>query len=528
MKFRKYFGVIAFVLIICTPGFLSLVSSATGTKFDTELEGFTDDVDQPKFTLKDFFSGEYQAQYSSWYDQNATGHAAMTKTYNSIKYDIFSVGNRPVGKDEFVYEPAYIEAELALGEANDFSLEANQEKLKDFVKSLESVNTKLDSIGKHLYVYIAPSKADYAPDSIPEKYKGIASADSINATDYFISLIDKTDIKYLLCSTLEKDLEYPGFYFTGIHWSRPYEQYASKVILNDLMELTGKNYRQFEFDGVTESKIPFNRDTDIYDLLNIWEKPDCTFYQYDCKPVYPENYDKLAIFLYGDSFAQGLRSDVFDMFPNESIYYVNYDNYILDYRNYIEIDHDYNNIDWQKCLDSSDVVVIEMNEALVKDCSTGFVPYLDAYLDTYVPHEIEHNYMDNLDTANLNWDYSEIFGIYSNEGYSAWTSRAFALELQNEDITNKGLEISFVVPQQVLDKYGSDTITLDVNGQCQKVNNYTTSDIQTVYFSPDEISSADDIYSISCYCSDFFNPSDEGFDDDRNLGVQITYIGARR
>ena len=262
MKFRKYFGVIAFILVICTPGFLSIASSVTGTKLDTELEGFTDNFGKPEFTLKGFFSGEYQAQYSAWYDQNATGHAAMTRTYNSIKYDVFDVGNRPVGKDEFVFEPAYIEAELALGEDNDFSTEANQEKMKQFVASLESVDAKLQALGKHLYVYIAPSKADYAPDSIPENYKCIASDNPVNATDYFVSLIDKTDIKYLLCSTLAKDLEYPGFYYTGIHWSRPYEQYTSQVILNDLMELTGKNYRRFEFDGVAESKVPYNRDTD--------------------------------------------------------------------------------------------------------------------------------------------------------------------------------------------------------------------------------------------------------------------------
>lgn len=528
MKIRKYIALIAFVIIIFMPSFLSILKTTTGIDLDTPLKGFTDSVSEPTFSFKGFLSGSFQQEYSAWKDQNVTLHGAMTKTYNSIRYDLFDVASRPIGKDGFVYEEAYIEAELNIGPKYDYSIPSNQADLQSFVNSLVSVNNKLEGMGKHLYVYIAPSKADFYPETIPENYKALATPGSVNGTDLFVSLLGETDIKFLRCSDLKDELEYPAFYYTGIHWSRTFEQYVSNYVLYDLMELTGKDYRRFEFTDVWASDVPFNRDTDVYDLLNLWEEPDITYYQYNYNMIVPENYDRLGIMMYGDSFAQGLRSDVFSAYPDESIYYVNNNNYIVDYKNFQYINHDFGNIDWQTCLDRSDVVVIEITEALICDYSKGFVPYLDNYLDTYVPSEPTYSLMDRLDINDTFWDGSEWYGIYSNEGSFAWASNVFELTLEDESIATKGLDLEFVVPEYVVTDGVPDEMNLYVNGHLVGTYEYTEAGNKVINIPASDLTSENGTYSIFVTCSRAFNPVDLGTTDDRILGLQLIYIGAGR
>lgn len=528
MKFRKYIAVFAFAFIILLPFCVSFLYSSTGKNLDTELKGYTDEVAKPEFTVSGFLSGEFQSQYTSWLDQNVGLHASMTKTYNSIQYEAFNVGNRPIGKDGFIFEPAYLNSELNIGPENDFSIESNRVALQEYVDNLVTLNEKLQANGKYLYVYIAPSKADFYQDKSPEGYMAISNLQDDNVADLFVTMLSNTDVKYLRCSDLKDELTYPPFYYTGIHWSRTYEQYASNRILNDLRELTGNNYRTLNFTGVQESTTPFNRDTDVYDMLNVWKEPDLTFYQYDYEKVIPENYDTLGVMMYGDSFAQGLRSDVFDAYPDDSLYYVNYDNYILDYKNYVTINHDYNNIDWQTCLDKSDIIIIEMTECLIGDYSKGFVPYLINYLDTYVPGEPTYSMMASVDVTSGNWDATELNGIYGNEGAFAWTSKNYSLKLQDTNITSNGLQFDFTIPESVMGN-GEDVISIYVNGSLAGEYTYDAAGTKSITIPATDLTLSDDgVYSIYVSCSNWFNPKDLGATDDRILAMQITYIGAQR
>lgn len=377
--------VFLFILILYCPTILQGIGSLWKVKTDVTLLGFTDSAVKPELSAASYWEGTFQNDYSVWYENQLPLRGVYTKTYNTLRFMIFHLGNRPIGKDDFIFETSYLNAELAIG-GYDYSIAENIDNMKDMVEHMSSVNEKLDESGKKLYVYIAPSKANIYPDNMPMEYVRLSQEDAVRAVDLFRELISQTSVPFYICSDMKEDLEYPAFYSTGIHWSRTYEQLATQHIINDLSGITKRNYRNIVITGVENSKMPFWRDTDVYDLLNVWTYPSIDYYQYSVMAQTGTDYEPLKMILFGDSFADGLQRDIYDNLQEDKIYLINRNNTVIDVDgNYILINQDWNNIDWKAYLDDSDVVVVEMTEPEIVNYTYGFIKYLDSYLDTYIP-----------------------------------------------------------------------------------------------------------------------------------------------
>ena len=183
--------------------------------------------------------------------------------------------------------------------------------MKSYIYQLESVQKKLEKYDKKLYIYIAPSKADFEYNDILNKYKKIQDQEIIKPVDFFEQEIRHTDLKYKVCKDEKDNLEYPAFYTTGIHWSRTFEQTISQQIVDELSKITGKNYRKIILGNVVESDKPYWRDADVYDLLNVWNNiKNTTYYEFEEEREEKESYDKMKILIQGDSFGQGLIHDI--------------------------------------------------------------------------------------------------------------------------------------------------------------------------------------------------------------------------
>lgn len=372
-----------FSLIIFLPISLSMIRHVTGIQFDVELKGYSDTVEKPELSMASFLNNEFQNNYGVWIEENMPLRGVLTKTYNSIRYKSFYLGNRPIGKNGSVFEEPYLYTELAIGDY-DYSLPQNAQNIQLMVERMSSVNEKLKKHGKYLFVCVAPNKADVYPNDMPNRYVQIADDDAVNAVDLFREYISATNVPYLICSDMKDQLEYPAFYPTGIHWSRTYEQSATKRIIDELSDLSGVNYRNIEFTGVESSKEPYWRDSDVYDLLNVWTSPDVDYYQYTVKTEEDVEIVPLRILLVGDSFSSGLRKDMEDNLEEAFIYSVNRNSYAVEPDNtFFSLDGDWNNLNWQTYLDQSDFVVMEIAEPEMVYYGWGFLEYLDAYLDNY-------------------------------------------------------------------------------------------------------------------------------------------------
>ena len=163
-----------------------------------------------------------------------------------------------------------------------------------------------------MVVYTTPSKAIFQTGCIPQRYLD-EKVDAKRAIDVFNEEIAKTDIVYLNSSAyLEnyKNEEWPIFYNTGIYWSRPAEQLISQKITELIAESYSVPVKTIQLTELQKQTIPYWRDADVYDLLNIWcGKMDTEYYQFSIEANVPETYANYNVLLQGGSFGKGLKKD---------------------------------------------------------------------------------------------------------------------------------------------------------------------------------------------------------------------------
>ncbi|RKM54472.1 hypothetical protein D6853_13170 [Butyrivibrio sp. X503] len=523
---RKKIVSIIFFVIIATPLLLQVLGEWTGYSFDYSLNGYTDIYEKPKASLKEWMKGEYQKQYSDWVSNNFVTRGLGIKNYNQIRYSLFDIGNgkQVIGKDHYIFQQPYIDAYLCLNEDNNYIYEGNKNKLQKYVGDLVEIDHKLKKVGKKLFFYITPSKARYFSDKIPDRYYKMSGSDSsLSGYEYLKYLLTETDLNYLDSNQLFKDSSVDiSFYSTGIHWSRPFEQVTDKKIIEALSDCSGEQYRNIELGGLNSSYIPYWRDSDVQDLLNIFTAPKETYYEY-VSNIDVEEYKPLRALLQGGSFAQGLITDYFDESIDSSLYYINYNKHLYDNNTG---DHqtisEWDDVDFQKLLDGSDWVIIELNEAVISNYSDGFVEYLDNYLDSYVPRkqELADNFVPSQELSR-----TRARGYYGYEDTYRWTTNDSSLTLYNERIAEEGLKIEFVVPDQLVVE-GSVTVKIFVNGQMCTDETYTDFGDYCVNIKPEKIESKKDTYCIEIVSSKCFVPSELGNStDSRVLSLKMKYIG---
>lgn len=387
-KFNKNkFIVVIFIVIIYVPIFLWTINKVTNWKADVVLNGYTAQVKKPEFSIDAYLDGSFQEQYGAWIEKNMPLKGIYTKNYSTLQYNLFRLGNYPIAINKDVLQDEYLFEKYCIGYGYNYGVVENQNSMMEYVQSLQEVKNKLNFFGKKMFIYLAPSKADWDEQNIQQKYKDMYSDDKIRAYDYFMYLIAQTDIDYYDCSKMYSQLEYPAFYSTGIHWSRTYEQMASKIVLEKISDLCEKNYPEILLGEVIQSNKPYWRDADVFDNLNIWNSINETYYEYEIEKTQEGTYDQVRMLLYGDSFGQGLKKDILDRYPDSELFYVNYYNYVQTRdEDIILINQDWSKMNFGYYLDNADVVVIEMTKPCIAQYGCGFVDALNDFLDEYNPN----------------------------------------------------------------------------------------------------------------------------------------------
>ena len=174
---------------------------------------------------------------------------------------------------------------------------------------------------------------------------------------------------------------------------------------------------------------------------------------------------------------------------------------------------------------------MEMCAPEIVYCSYGFIQALDVYLDTYIPQDLSTYWSAAWDASSPGGrDAVCAFGLWGSEEGFSWTKASCGLELSSMDISQNGLEISYGVPQQIIQSDGCDTVTVTVNDIVISEKAYSEGMIDTLVFSPEDLpDAADGIYRINISCSGTFNPKELGrSEDSRDLGIQMMYAGGAR
>ncbi len=545
---RKKLFVVAFCTLLVLPITLSLIANASNITIDVSLGGYKDYYARPKFYISSYLNGTYQKEFEQWWGNHFVSRGIMIKSYNQIRFDLLRLGNEIVGKNKVLYEPDYILEYLCIGEENNFALKENQEKVDRYISQLEEVNQKLQKIGKQLILYITPSKCDDTKEYIPMTYQILSKMESkkrIRAVDYVRERLKETELVFIdgEKELKESGVEYPSFYSTGIHLSRTAEQVLHLKILNTLSDMTKDPIKKFKLLEVEEQDSPYWRDADLWELMNVWEKPEERYYQYRVKRILPQQYENKGFLIQGGSFADGLRKDLAENAISPKINYIFYNNYLMDQNGYYyklnpqntttDLKSDWSNLEISKLLDETDVIIIELNEKHIRYFSNGFVEYLNESINNYkrssgggiskirnwIP---EGNYQEDLD-----W----LFGIYNYEEGFAWGKDYCSFILQNEQISKKGLEIDFEISSYWnFQDTKEECILVYINGvRCKQLFVSQAGRI-ILNFLPEELPiSQSDQYQIELYTTQSFIPSKLSINgDNRELSIILRYVGEGR
>ena len=109
MKLKKMV-IVLFLTVLYLPFVLGLASKAGTWACDVPLKGFTDSTEKPAFSADSFLKGEFQKNFTKWYEASFKPRGVITKTYATIRYHCFNLGNRFIGYNKDIYDMGYINA----------------------------------------------------------------------------------------------------------------------------------------------------------------------------------------------------------------------------------------------------------------------------------------------------------------------------------------------------------------------------------------------------------------------------------
>lgn len=372
-----------FILIILSPWILTSVTNFTGINFNRQLSGFFDNPpSKERFSPKKYFNKEFQKNFEQRFNHDINLRERYIRLYNQIQFTFFKLmPKRIIGENNDLFEFTYIDAECGLSKANDFSIPENFKKLEDYINHLQSIQNKLDKIGKYFIFYTTPSKATYHYKNIPLKYRLKKRDDYKQPYFYLKELISSRNINHIDSRDFFQKNNPPVFYTTGIHWARPLEQRVSQAIVEKMRDLSGQNLPEIILKEIKSSTKPYRRDADLFNLANIFSKPNGTYYEYRAEIKREPSFDEPKFLIQGGSFSEGFYSFDYYAYSKES-YKFFYDQIFR--RNDSEQPIlTWETIDFTTILNNIDFVIIELNEAVISSYSSGFVGFLDAFLDTY-------------------------------------------------------------------------------------------------------------------------------------------------
>lgn len=218
------------------------------------------------FEIKNWFNSEFQQTTESYVNEEFGFRSVFLRTNNQIKFWLFNKTTTEgviIGKDNYLYEKAYIDAYNGV-------LFMGDKALNDTISKLKTLQDTLKSLGKELLIVMAPSKARVYPEFIPEEM--IKEKSKYNNYDYLSEHLKKAGIQHIDFNAIfqqkkksSKELLFPQL---GVHWSRMEAVYAADSIVNYLAWVSKTNLPRIVITKTYSCDTLQSPDNDIIDGMN--------------------------------------------------------------------------------------------------------------------------------------------------------------------------------------------------------------------------------------------------------------------
>ncbi len=333
------------------------------------LAGVYSTTAQPDFKIKEWFEGNYQANYEKYIEHNVGLRNFFVRVKNQFDYSLFNISNAAkviVGKDGYLFEQNYIDAYLG----TDFAGEA---AISDKVRKIKNVQSALKKKNIDLIVALAPGKASFYPEYIPSQYN-LQKKKSMNydwilkrSYDAGINVIDLAG--YLL--SMKQNEQYPLMPKTGIHWSYYGMTFCADTLIKYMENLRQIKMPRLEWSELEVSEIPRDPDNDLGDLMNLlW---DISFPPLAYPKIYftTEGKVKPKVLVVGDSYYWNLQNAgiIENVFANQDFWYYNYEIY----SNRQKQQQTVNDIDFRAEVEKNDFIILLTTDAGTANVGYGFI-----------------------------------------------------------------------------------------------------------------------------------------------------------
>lgn len=370
MKNKKLFIIFSFLL---------LTSGAAGQLIvqDGKLQGETIKEEKEALLFSDIVSGKWQSELEEYLADNLRIREWLIPVRNQIMYSVFKTSpnsNIVIGKNGNLYEEEYICFETQI------YAPMAEEEIRVLADKLAAVDKALKEMDKKLFIFITPSKAEVYQEDIPYNYNMIAPQEKAAGTySMFMNALNQTGIAYYDSTPdvreLKKTSEFHVFPRTGTHWSSVTAAICAGKLADSMEEQLGINLPEckVEYERCSEPIAP---DSDIYNLLNLLEKPDEEYY----KPVVEItdlSKEEYVILARGGSFmGSGLNSVMIQNHYFLRSYYMENTFAVCPEGTYSGNFDSYDMLPVREMIEDSDIILLEVNEEAIPRMSFGFIDYL--------------------------------------------------------------------------------------------------------------------------------------------------------
>jgi hypothetical protein len=218
-------------------------------------------------TKDNWFSGKYQEGQDKYITDHTGFRPGWVRVYNQWNYSLFNIAHASGvirGKEDYLYEESYINAYYG----TDF---LGEQKIEKITQDWKSIQDTLKEKGIDLVVILAPGKASFYPEYIPETYKRSRTGN----TNYevFKKQFQKQAVTHIdmhsWFESMKKESRYPLFSKTGIHWSA----YGQFLVADSLSKFVSKRCKieipHLVLETIVESDEPSLGDDDIGRGMNL-------------------------------------------------------------------------------------------------------------------------------------------------------------------------------------------------------------------------------------------------------------------
>ena len=295
-------GLFSFMLLLL---FIPMLQQQIKFAKEGPIEGFYVDTKEPTLSWNAWTAGSFQTVQEKYTNEQFGFRPFFIRFYNQTYYTLYNQARANkviIGKEQFLFGEDYIKAYLGKDYLGDSLIESHTNKLR-------LIKDTLASKGINLVVLLAPGKASFYNEYLPDAYtkeKGIVTnyeSIKLNLKQSKIPTLDFFD----WFNKMKDTVAFPLFPKTGIHWSK----YGEVLVADSLLKYISHIRKTpmpwidtFGFDVTSDVK---DTDDDIERGMNIFTKiPDLEmgYFYTQIKKDSTLEYPKVSVV--GDSYYWGI------------------------------------------------------------------------------------------------------------------------------------------------------------------------------------------------------------------------------